>query len=130
MKELKVGSEYEMLFPFKKHDYPALARNTLFAATEAFYTWEGGCYLHEECDGVEYGQMRSFTGDAEGKVIYKILSIAEMPDRYVDRIIFKRWLIDPDGNKCNNSEVKMITRNSFIKDINSRSPFKADYEIV
>ena len=91
--------------------------------------WEPGCWLFEECDGSGYGMTRDFYGNAEGEVIYQILSIAKMPGKYMDRVIFKRWLIDPEGKKYNNGEVKMATVNSFKKDINSRSPFNAEYDI-
>ena len=114
--ELTIDTEYKMKFPFSKHEG---LRDDWF--------WYPGCILHEEVD--EYYTSRTFTADAEGEVIYKILSLAEMPDKYKDRVIFKRWLVDPDGKKYNNGEVRMLTKDLFIRDINSYTPFKADYEI-
>lgn len=126
---IEINKEYRMKFPFKKIIYGATTGNKLFPATDEFHQWDAGCWLFEECDGSGYGVTRDFYGNAEGEVVYKVLSIAKMPDRFMDRIIFKRWLIDPDGKKYNNGEVKMTTVKGFEKDINSKSPFRADYEI-
>tara|TARA_R110002012_G_C11305640_1_gene573921 strand:- start:50 stop:454 length:405 start_codon:yes stop_codon:yes gene_type:complete len=127
--ELKVGNEYEMVFPFMKVTHEARVGNRLFPATGGFIQWNPGCWLFEECDGSGYGVTRDFYGNAEGKVIYKVLSIAKMPSKYMDRIIFKRWLIDPEGKKYNNGAVLTFTEGRFKRDIESRSPFCADYEI-
>ena len=129
MSELKVGNEYSMVFPFTKDVYPASSGNALFAARDGFHTWGAGCELHEECDGSGYGMTRDFTANGEGQVIYSILAITELIGRFEDRVIFKRWLINPDGKKYNNGEVRMLTRKAFEKDIHSRSPFRADYEV-
>lgn len=129
MSELKVGSEHSMVFPFTKTVHPAMSGNSLFSAQDAFHIWSAGCELHEECDGSDYGITRDFTANGEGQVIYSILAITEMVGRYQDRVIFKRWLINPDGKKYNNGEVRMLTRKAFEKDINSTSPFRADYEV-
>ena len=129
MGELKAGNEYSMAFPFTKNVFSATAGNALFSAQDAFYTWSAGCDLHEECDGSGYGISRDFTANGEGQVIYSILAITELIGRYEDRVIFKRWLINPDGKKYNNGEVRILTRKAFKKDINSRTPFRADYEV-
>ncbi|MCJ8293530.1 MAG: hypothetical protein MJK15_03910 [Colwellia sp.] len=129
MSELKVGNEYKMKFPFKKIIHKAQRAIFNFPATDEFIMWNAGCWLFEEEDGSEYGRSRDFYGNAEGEVIYKILSIAKMSGRHMDRVIFKRWLVDPDGKKCNNGSVTMKTINLFKRDIESESPFNADYEI-
>ena len=129
MRELKVGDEYRMKFPFKKITHEARVGTRLFPATDEVIQWEPGCWLFEECDGSGYGLTRDFYGNAEGEVIYKILSVAEMPGKYMDRIIYKRWCIDPEGKKYNNGTLSTVTVNRFIRDIESDSPFNADYEI-
>jgi len=129
MSELKVGKEYSMVFPFTRSDHSAIKGNFLIPAQDAFHIWSTGCELHEECDGSGYGMSRDFTANGEGQVIYSILAITELIGRHEDRVIFKRWLINPDGKKYNNGEVRMLTRKAFEKDINSRSPFRADYEL-
>lgn len=129
MKQLKVGNEYKMKFPFKKIVHKPSKGNDLFPAIEGFTSWDPGCWLYEDGDGSEYGRSRDFYGNAEGDVIYKILSIAKMPEKYMDRVIYKRWLIDPTGKKYNGGSISMATVKSFKKDIESRSPFRADYEI-
>ena len=129
MSELKVGKEYSMVFPFTRCDHLAINSSFLMPARDAFHIWSAGCELHEECDGSGYGMSRDFTANGEGQVIYSILAITELIGRYEDRVIFKRWLINPDGKKYSNGEVRMLTRKAFEKDINSRSPFRADYEL-
>ena len=47
----------------------------------------------------------------------------------MDRVIFKRSTIDPEGDTANPGEIKMLTVRKFIKDINSRTPFPVDYEL-
>ncbi len=127
--ELKVNEEYRMKFPFKKIVHNATSGNRLFPARDEVIQWEPGCWLFEECDGSGYGKSRDFYGNAEGEVVYKILAIAEMPGKYMDRVIFKRWCIDPEGKKYNNGSLNTFTRNRFIRDIESRSPFNAEYDI-
>ena len=127
--ELTVGKKYRMIFPFKKIVHKATSGNGLFAGRDEVIQWEPGCWLFEECDGSDYGMTRDFYGNAEGEVVYQILSIAKMPGKYMDRIIFKRWCIDPTGKKYNNGSLNTFTRNRFIRDIESRSPFNAEYDI-
>ena len=119
--ELIISNEYEMDFPFTKHTFglgPSFKESL----------WYAGCDVHFEQYDESRGE-RFFSANAEGKVIYKILSIAEMPGRFKDRVIFKRWLIDPDGKRYSNGEVRMLTTMSFLRDVESRTPFKADYEV-
>ena len=111
--KLTINKEYKMTFPFHKH--------------EITKQWYPGCVVHEERE--ECYTNRFFTAHSEGEVIYKILALVEMPDRYKDRVIFKRWLVDPDGKKYNNGEVRMLTKDLFIRDTNLYTPFKADYEV-
>ena len=129
MSELKVGNEYSMAFPFTRNDYSATTGNFLFPAQDAFHIWSAGCDLYEEVGENGYGGIRDFTANGEGQVIYSVLAVTELIGRYQDRVIFKRWLIDPDGKKYNNGEVRILTRKAFNKDINSHSPFRADYEL-
>ena len=114
--DLKAGDKYEMAFPFHAERF----MGTIY--------WVGGCEVHDETYEPGIGE-RFFTAHGEGKVIYEILSIAEMPGRYMDRVIFKRSTIDPDGDTANPGEIKMLTVRKFIKDINSRTPFPVDYEL-
>lgn len=127
--KITIGNEYKMIFPFYKTIINGLAGNGLFSATVDCSFWNPGCEMNEEDDGGPT-PCRFFNAHDEGLVIYKVLSVAEMPGKYQDRIIFKRWLIDPDGKKYNNGEVRMLTTKSFIKDVSSVTPFKADYEVI
>lgn len=114
---LKAGDKYEMAFPFHRQ-----------GILERFRYWVGGCEVNVE-QYSEGESERFFTAHGEGKVIYEILSIAEMPGRYMDRVIFKRSTIDPEGYTANPGEIKMLSVRKFIKDITSRTPFPVEYEL-
>lgn len=126
--EIQIGCEYEMVFPFYKVNIKGSTGNALFPARDDCSFWYAGCDVHDEQYDEGHGE-RFFTAHGEGKVIYKVLSFVEMPGRYLNRVIFKRWLIDPDGKKYNSGEVRMLTEKAFYKDVNSRTPFRADYEL-
>jgi len=126
--DLSVGREHEMAFPFYKTKLEGSSGHFGSPITKASYFWYGGCNVHFEQYDEGHGEI-FFTAHGEGKVIYKVLSVAKMPGRYQDRVIFKRWLIDPDGNKYNNGEVRMLTKKSFCRDVASRTPFRVDYEL-
>lgn len=126
--KLKINNEYKMVFPFYKINLRGSPGNALFAKREDSYIWYAGCDVHTEQYDEGHGE-RFFTAHGEGKVIYKILSLAKMPGRFQNRVIFKRWLIDPDFKKYNNGEVRMLTEKSFIRDVESVTPFRADYEV-
>lgn len=128
MSKLKVGDKFEMTWPFSATVHKASSGNALFAKRDGFTMWSSGCDATFEQYDEGRGEM-FLTAHGEGKVIYKILSVVEMPSRYQDRIIFKRLLINPVGKKYNNGEVRTVTVNSFKKDINSITPFKGDYEL-
>lgn len=121
---LNIGMEYEMSFPFKNHEIISGDR----CDPKLTASWLPGCLVDTVQHYEGHGE-RFFIAHGEGKVVYKILSIAEMPDRYQDRVVFKRWLVDPDGKKHSNGEVRMLTKKAFYKDIQSKTPFKADYEL-
>ncbi len=127
-KKLIIGQEFEMVFPFQKVKIELMEGHFGSPWTKVSYFWNAGCSVHFEQYDEGHGE-RFFTANGEGKVIYKVLSLAEMPGRYQDRVIFKRWLIDPDGKKYNNGEVRMLTKKSFYSDIASRTPFRAEYEL-
>ena len=52
-----------------------------------------------------------------------------MPKGFIDRVVFKKTKIDPDGNKYGKSSIELLTKTVFLKHINSHTPFSADYEV-
>lgn len=125
--KITIGKEYIMKWPFNFVEYD-LRDPFSPSDIDSFSCWRSGCIVHDEQYGEGHGE-RFYTAHGEGQIIYKVLSIAKMPKRFQDRIIFKRWVVTPDNEKYNNGEVRMLTKLSFIKDIKSRSPFRADYEV-
>lgn len=127
---LNVGDEFEMVFPFRRESFDAACGRDPFQPTEIkkISYWIPGCDVHHEQYDQGCGET-FFTAHGEGKVIYKVLSIAKMPGRYVDRVIFHRHTIDPDGVKNKKGEVRILTVNLFERDVNSVTPFKREYEV-
>ncbi len=133
MSELKVGDKFEMKWPFYKDVSLYTCLGTPFSGRQEkevreSVCWVGGCYRMDESPN-EYSHEFSYHATAYGKLVYEVLSIAEMPNRYQNRVIFKRTRIDPDGKLLIGSEVKVFTVGAFERDINSACPFKADFEI-
>lgn len=114
---IKAGDTHEMKFPFRLMK--------VICTRETHNLWVPGCEVEEVG---AYCTDRYFTAHGEGKVIYEVLSVAKMPGRYLDRIIFKRTCVDPDGVK-NTPSVRMITSRGFMKDVQSGCPFRRDYEV-
>jgi len=122
---INVGDEFEMVYPFKIIENIVGNRYE----PEIMENWYAGCKVTEEEDGSGYGYERHFTANGEGKVIYKVLAIVEMPQKYIDRVVFLRSLIDPDGSKYSKGEVRTLTKTLFDRDVKSITPFKPDYEV-
>lgn len=120
----KVGDEFEMVFPFTSYE---TYRGGRYEPEITDY-WSAGCEQHQEQG--EYGCLtRYFTAHDEGKVIYKVLALVELSGKRLDRVVFERRLIDPDGEKYGRPDVRMLTKTLFERDIKSVTPFKAEYEL-
>lgn len=117
--QIKVGNKFEMAFPFHRQCIEGVSK---------YYYWVGGCEVDIEHHG-EWETERFFTAHGEGKVTYEVLSIANMPGRYMDRVIFKRSTIDPEGEVANSGEIKVLTVRKFIKHVTSHTPFPVEYEL-
>ena len=121
---LKVGDKFEMVWPFHLLKY-SMGSSFGLSVEDC---WVSGCSCHYE-QYSEYEGERFLNANGEGVICYEVLSIAEMPKPYQDRVVFKRTLIDPDGEGYGRAKVETKTINSFMKDVNSATPFKADYEV-
>ena len=119
--KIKVGSKFEMDWPFYKGIYKIGD-----GKSESF--WIGGCHRVDESI-YEYCHDYFYQATAEGKVIYEVLSIAKMPKRYQDRVLFKRIRVNPDGGEIKDGEVKLMTYNLFVETVSNRTPFKPEYEV-
>ena len=133
MSELKVGNKFEMKWPFYKDITSYTCLGNQFSGKHGkevreSVCWVGGCFRSDESES-EYKHEFFYNSTAYGKLVYEVLAIAEMPNRYQNRVIFKRSRIDPDGKLLSGGEVKVLTIGAFNKDINSSCPFKADFEI-
>ena len=118
--DLLVGEVYEMVWPFHLTRW-----ESRIGINEV---WNSGC--KNEADDLDDAGYQDFylIAHGEGKIIYEILSIAKMPEKFLDRVIFRCYKIDPDGIKTR-ADYKMVSVNVFIRHINSRTPFRADYEL-
>ena len=122
---LKAGDKFEMTVPFHRF---SINGGTLNGNRIDLTIWQGGCEVHTEKYS-DWESERFFTAHGEGKVIYEVLSIAKMPGRYLDRVVYKRSTIDPDGYTANPGEVKILTIRKFLGHVNSGNPFPVEYEL-
>ena len=125
MQELTVGKKYSMAWPFYMYETIQGSRYE----PEFYENWASGCELTEEDDGSENSCTRFFTANGEGKIQYEVMSIVKLPKGLIDRVVFKKSKVDPDGNKYGKSSIEILTETLFLKHVNSHTPFRADYEI-
>lgn len=70
--------------------------------------WSHGINFDSE-DG--YSPIGS--ADGEGVAVFKIIKIVEMPKPFVDRILFMKRVVDPDGNKEKFGGLMMLGERGF-----------------
>ena len=121
---MKVGDKFEIEYPFQ---------NQLIDTFEGkkHYWVTPGCHRHvehEDC-GWGYGEVVFWTANFEGKIIYEVLAVVEMPGKYMDRIIVKYHYKLPNGEKFAPSKVKTFTAGKLKKQIDNDKAFPCEYEI-
>jgi len=123
--ELKIGRKCFMSWPFNIYETILGTRYE----PEFNEHWASGCKVTQEDDGSEYGHTMYFTAHGEGKVIYEAIELVKMPKGFIDRVVFKKSKVDPDGKKYGKTSIEILTKTIFLKHINSHTPFSAEYEV-
>ena len=117
---IKQGDVFEFDYPF--HGYKALAVD----GTSLHLT--PGCHKDEEWDDV-FSNI-SYTANFIGKVVFEVLSIAQMPGKYVDRVIVKKYYLLPGGEKFSRGNVECMTCLKLIRYIEGhKNTFPWEYEV-
>ena len=120
MGEIKQGDSFEF-------DYPFYGCKSLSVCGDELHLMPG-CHKDEEWDDV-FSNI-SYTANFIGKVIFEVLSIAEMPGKYVDRVIVKKYYLLPNGEKYSRGNVDCITCLKLIRYIEGhRNVFPWEYEV-
>lgn len=120
MKELNVGDVFEFDYPFYNQ--------VITLCDNIKQTWlTPGCHKFEEFDDVFYNP--TYIANYVGKIVFEVLSVASMPERYMDRVVVKRYYLQPDGSKFSAGEVKMLTVGKLNSYIESENVFPVDYEV-
>jgi len=88
-----------------------------------------GCHKSEEDDGSGYGTSIYWTANCEGKIVFEVLSIAEMPGKYMDRVIVKKHYLKPCGEKLSRGDVVMMTDGKLKRYIDDQTVFPWEYEV-
>ena len=97
-------------------------------------------FLKDKCDWLDVGYLWrhgfSLDGDPddiysyaddEGVAVFKIVKIVELQPPYTNRILFRKQLIDPDGNEGKPKPLEMLG----VKAFNSLTTGKRwNYEII
>ena len=124
MSDIKTGKIFEFTYPF--HDQPTIL---LVGVRQTMPT--PGCHKSTEDDGSGWGGVNvDWTANSEGKIVFEVLSIAEMPGKYMDRVIVKKHYLQPDGEKFSNGDVIMMTIGKLQRYIDHhQSVFPCDYEV-
>jgi hypothetical protein len=86
----KIGTAWSCDFPFVN-----VSTSTDIALGRDI-RWCPGCRIDHEAEYMDYGDAY-FECDAIGKRFIKLMSIAEMPARFDDRIVYQVWYILPTG---------------------------------
>jgi len=118
MIEIKTGQLLELPYPF--YD-------------QSNFPWDGvitpGCHKTTEDDGSGYGFDIYWTANSEGKIVFEVLSIAEMPGKYMDRVIVKKHYIKPCGEALNRGEVIMMTIGKLNGHVTRNCVFPWEYKV-
>ncbi len=116
--DIEIGKEISLPYPMTRYKF-----NVNFGGLESEY-WRVGVF--KECD--EY--YTYYTCTKEGKIHITALSVAEMPDRYMNRVVYSIRFTDPDGERIGaNKTIHLATVNKFLKMISGENGYFSDYEI-
>jgi len=121
--DISVGQIIEKPYPFT------------FFEDEFSSGWNPGCKKFEQ-EGPEVFEGHcltdiSFSCDREGLIVLEVLSVARMPGRYMDRVIYSKRYVNPDGGEDYKKQVCVATIKKFESWIGSpRSPIPIDYEVL
>ncbi len=124
MKDIKVGDKNVMAWPF--YIYESFTGSQY--EPEINEHWCSGCavWYEQYCDS---SGERFFACNAEGNINYEVMAVCNLAGRYQDRIIVKVGKVDPDGGMYGRYEIKTLTKKMYLKHINSKTPFRADYDV-
>ena len=120
MSKLKVGDSFELEYPFYNQFMDEWQG-------KKYYWLVPGCHKFEEREDVYYNV--SYTANYLGKVVFEVLSIAEIPGRYMSRVIVKQYYLLPDGTKFSQGSIKTLTTGKLKSYIESKTVFPCEYEL-
>lgn len=124
---MKVGDKFKKPYPF--HVVTSTQCSSISGGLEPVDWWARGCSIHDEQYDEGHGE-RFYTAHGEGVIEYEVLSIAEMPRKFQNRVIFTLAFTDPEGAIIKTNKAFMETESKFLRLINSEhSPFPKDYEL-
>jgi hypothetical protein len=124
MIEFKQGDTFDIEYPF--HNQGCGFYNGVI---ETMLT--PGCHrdTEQEDQGWGYRECVYWTANFMGKIRYEVMSIAEMPGKYMNRVIVKYHYILPNGESYGRPQMKTLTIGKLSKQIESESVFPCEYEI-
>lgn len=123
MSNFKVGDKFECVYPFHMESYHSI-QNGMDGIDEC---WRMGCKKTTEMYDQYCGET-FFNADAEGKIIFEVLAVFEMPRSYKDRVIYRFDTIDPDGKEKVRAKDYTVTADKFARMI--ENPYGHEYEVI
>jgi len=125
MSDIRVGDVFERPYPF----YDAV-KDEGSCAGEMFIP---GCRVIKETEDWGWGdvEVACFFADYVGEIVMEVISIAELPGRYVDRVFYRKSYKNSDGERHSKATLEVATITKFKKWIDSDgSPFPREYEMA
>ena len=124
MIEFNVGDTFDI-------EYPFYSQNCGVYNGEIESILTPGCHrlTEEEDQGWGYQERVYWVANFMGKICYEVMSVAEMPGRYMNRVIVKYHYITPGGADYGRSQMKTLTVGKLTKQIESESVFPCEYEV-
>ena len=123
---MNVGDKYEIEYPFYNMSDQCMGMPIDFSWTVP------GCHKGEEIYDNSWGGETTevyWVANFEGKIIYEILAIAELPGKYMDRIIVKYHYLLPSGEIFAASKVKTLTDGKLKSQIKNNKVFPCEYGV-
>ena len=121
---IEVGCKFEIEYPFYNYSYG------IFNNIEEVHSIPG-------CHRVEIEEENIFGGESTyiewvansiGSICYEVMAIAEMPGKYMDRVIIKYHYLLPSGDAATKGKMKTLTTGKLKSQISSGKVFPCEYE--
>jgi len=111
--QIEVGKVYAVRYPFFMSSYEKWEDDF---PTEV-QSWRPGCQVDTNQGEDDYLPVRYYYSEGHGEMLLDVVGVFK-PGRYPERVFFTRKWQDPDGKVFGKPNLRMTTKNNFIKMLN------------